>query len=98
MERVEILKALAHPTRLYIMETLSGVGMEKCVCELVEELPFAQSTISKHLTILRRAGLVQTRKEGLKVFYQLAHPELKVFLGDLLQLEEKLQEARTGWR
>ncbi len=98
MERVEILKALAHTTRLYIMETLSGGGTEKCVCELVEELPFAQSTISKHLTILRRAGLVQTHKEGLKVFYRLAHPELKGFLGDLLQLEEKLQQTRTGWR
>ncbi len=93
MEKVEILKALAHPTRLYIVETLAGKEGERCVCELVEELSYAQSTISKHLTILRKAGLVRTRKEGLKVYYALAHPEIKDFLDRLDELESRVELA-----
>jgi len=98
MDKVEILKALAHPTRLFIIETLAGRDGERCVCELVDELPYAQSTISKHLSILRQAGLVQTRKEGLNVYYTLAHSEIKGILKVLEELEKKLSLTRQGWR
>ncbi len=98
MDKVEILKALAHRTRLYIIETLSGKDGERCVCELVDELPYAQSTISKHLTIMRQAGLVRSRKEGLKVYYELAHPEIKGLLQSLNKLEEQVELARYRWR
>ncbi len=94
MDKVEILKALAHPTRLYIIETLSGKDGERCVCEIVDELPYAQSTISKHLTILRQAGLVRSRKEGLKVYYETSHPEIKGLLQSLSRLEEQVELAR----
>ena len=90
MDRVDILKALSNPTRLYIMEMLLQKEKERCVCELVEELPFAQSTISKHLTILRNTGLVTNRKEGLKIFYKPAHGEIKYLLQSLENLEERI--------
>ncbi len=98
MDKVEILKALAHPTRLFIIETLAGRDGERCVCELVDELPYSQSTISKHLSILRQAGLVQTRKEGLNVYYTLANSEIKGILIVLEELEKKLSLTRQGWR
>lgn len=65
-----VFKALGHPTRLTIISILADQG-EKCVCELVDRLDFDQSTISKHLSVLRRAGIVDSRKEGLNVIYRL---------------------------
>ena len=70
--KAEVLKAMAHPTRLYMLETLSEG--ERCVCELNELVDADHSTISKHLTILKQAGLVSDRKEGLKVYYKLEVP------------------------
>ncbi|MCR4427247.1 MAG: metalloregulator ArsR/SmtB family transcription factor [Firmicutes bacterium] len=68
--RVSVFKALAHETRVRIAEILAEEG-EKCVCELVERLGFDQSTISKHLSVLKNAGVVAPRKDGLNVWYRL---------------------------
>lgn len=70
--KAEILKAMAHPTRLLMLESLADA--EKCVCELNELVDADHSTISKHLAILKQAGLVSDRKEGLKVYYRLEVP------------------------
>jgi len=70
--RSEIIKALAHPTRLFIMDFLSDG--EKCVCEIVEQVDFDISTISKHLTVMKNAGLVEDEKRGLNVFYKMTCP------------------------
>jgi len=59
---VELLKALAHPVRLRILALLRDG--ELCVCQVAEVLQLAPSTVSEHLTDLRRAGLVQERKVG----------------------------------
>ena len=59
---VELLKALAHPVRLRILALLRDG--ELCVCQVAEILRLAHSTVSEHLTDLRRAGLVQERKVG----------------------------------
>ncbi len=59
---VELLKALAHPVRLRILALLRDG--ELCVCQVAEILRLAPSTVSEHLTDLRRAGLVQERKVG----------------------------------
>jgi DNA-binding transcriptional ArsR family regulator len=67
--KAEVLKALSHPTRLFIVEVLSRG--EKCVCELNRLVRADHSTISKHLSLLKKAGVVSDRKEGLKVFYRL---------------------------
>ncbi|OGI03751.1 MAG: transcriptional regulator [Candidatus Melainabacteria bacterium GWF2_32_7] len=70
--RSEIIKALAHPTRLFIMDFLSGG--ERCVCEIVEQVDFDISTISKHLSVMKNAGLVEDEKRGLNVFYKMTCP------------------------
>ena len=77
--KAKILKALAHPTRVYIVETL--VHGEKCVCEFVDEVGGDFSTISKHLSILKNAGIVQIDKRGQNVFYSLKTPCILDFLG-----------------
>ena len=63
------MKALAHPTRLFIVEEL-GRG-ERCVCELTEMVGADVSTVSKHLALLRSAGVVQDEKRGTQVYYSL---------------------------
>lgn len=63
------MKALAHPTRLFLVEELSRG--ERCVCELTEMVGADVSTVSKHLALLRNAGVVQDEKRGTQVFYSL---------------------------
>ena len=64
-----IFKALAHPTRLFIVDQLSFE--EKCVCELTGMIGADTSTVSKHLSILKNAGIVADEKRGSMVFYSL---------------------------
>lgn len=70
--RAAVVKALAHPTRLFIVDEL-GRG-ERCVCELQEMIGADFSTVSKHLAVLRNAGVVEDEKRGLQVFYRLRVP------------------------
>ncbi len=67
--KAKIFKALAHPTRLWIAEKL-GQG-ECCVNDLVEPLRADFSTISKHLSVLKEAGVVVGEKRGKQVYYSL---------------------------
>lgn len=70
--RAEIVKALAHPTRLFLVQELSKG--ERCVCELHAEIGADLSTVSKHLSVLKKAGIVEDDKRGLQVFYRLRCP------------------------
>ena len=70
--RARIVKSLAHPTRLFIVDALSR--KELCVCELTEMVGADISTVSKHLTVLKSAGILKDRKQGLQVFYSLRCP------------------------
>src|SRR5262245_22792732 len=65
----QIFKALADPTRIRILGLLANG--EICVCHIYESLRLPQSLVSRHLAYLRRAGLVETRKDGLWVHYRL---------------------------
>lgn len=67
--RARMIKALAHPSRLLMVEELSA--RERCVCELAELVGADMSTVSKHLSILRNAGIVEDEKRGSMVFYRL---------------------------
>lgn len=69
---VSIFKALAHPTRLKIVRMLAGG--EQCVCVFQEAVGVDFSTISRHLAILRNAGIVSDEKRGKNVFYRLEKP------------------------
>ncbi len=69
-ELSQILKALGHPTRLFIIEEIAQ--KPACVCELKERIGADTSTVSKHLSILRQAGLVDIEKKGTMVYYSLS--------------------------
>ena len=68
--RAKIIKAMAHPTRLFIVDELARTG-ERCVCELTEMVGVDMSTISRHLAMLKNAGIVEDQKRGSQVYYSL---------------------------
>jgi len=72
--RAKIFNALADPIRLEIMEFLRDG--EKCVCEITPHLKLAQPVVSRHLKILKNAGLVKRRKQGTWHMYSIANPEV----------------------
>ncbi len=78
-ERARVMKALAHPSRLFIVDELSHG--ERCVCELTDMIGADVSTVSKHLALLRQAGLVLDEKRGQQVFYRLRVPCILNFFG-----------------
>ena len=84
--RARVLKALAHPSRLFIVDELSRG--ERCVHELTELIGTDMSTVSKHLSLLKSAGIVTDQKRGLQVYYRLKTPcVLRFFdcIGDVMQ-------------
>jgi DNA-binding transcriptional ArsR family regulator len=68
--RAAVIKALAHPTRVMIAEAL-GRRKEMCVCELTELAGVDISTVSKHLAVMKNAGLLKVEKRGLNQYYRL---------------------------
>ncbi len=79
MERKSaVFKALAHPSRLFVVNELAKG--EKCVCELTRMIGADKSTVSKHLSILKHAGIIQDRKEGTMVIYSLKTPCVMKFM------------------
>jgi DNA-binding transcriptional ArsR family regulator len=82
------MKALAHPTRLFIVDELSRG--ERCVFELTEMVGADMSTVSKHLAVLKSAGVVLDDRRGIQVFYRLRVPCVLSFFGCV---EAVLEEA-----
>jgi ArsR family transcriptional regulator len=70
--RARIIKAMALPTRLFIVDQLSRG--EKCCCELTQMVGSDTSTVSKHLLVLKSARIVSDDKRGLQVYYSLKMP------------------------
>lgn len=70
--RAKVMKALAHPSRLFMVDELSKG--ERCVCELKELVGSDMSTVSKHLSVLKSAGIIADEKRGMQVFYRLKTP------------------------
>lgn len=87
---------MAHPSRLLLLETL--LEGERCVCDLQRLVGADLSTVSKHLALLRDAGLVEDRREGLKVFYRLRVPCVLRFLDcvDAVREEGPPPSGRRG--
>lgn len=77
--KAKVLKALAHPTRLWMVEELSSG--ERCVCEFADILDVDFSTVSKHLSVLKQAGILDVEKRGKKVYYKLKVPCILRFIG-----------------
>jgi len=68
----EVLKAMADPTRLKILHSLQWG--ERCVTEVLEVVGGSQANVSKHLSVLRKGGLVDSRRDGLNVYYRIVDP------------------------
>jgi len=76
--RADIMKALAHPVRVMAIHALQHG--EKCVSDLNKLVKLNQSNMSRHLTVLKKAGILSDRRDGMKVFYRLQLPGiLKAF-------------------
>lgn len=71
-KQAEIAKAIAHPLRIAILDFLKDG--EKCVCDIAVHIGSEQSNVSRHLSVMVGAGLLEYRKEGLKVIYKLKTP------------------------
>ena len=70
--RARIIKAMAHPTRLFIVDELSRA--ERCVNDLTGMIGADTSTVSKHLSVLKNVGIIADEKRGLQVYYRLRVP------------------------
>jgi ArsR family transcriptional regulator len=86
-DRAAVFKALGHPARLQIVEELAQG--ERCVCKLVDLVGLGWSAVSRHLAVLKAAGVLADDKRGLQVYYRLALPCVKSFT-------ECLEAARQG--
>ena len=95
--KAKIIKALAHQTRIFMVEELAKG--EKCVCQFVDLVGSDFSTISKHLSILKEAGIVQDEKRGQKVFYSLKTPCITSFLGCITDIiKNKIEEQNLMFK
>ncbi len=77
--RAEIIKAMAHPTRLFIVEELAKG--ERCVADLTQMVGSDTSTVSKHLAIMKGVGILKSEKRGAQVYYALRVPCVLNFFG-----------------
>jgi ArsR family transcriptional regulator len=99
-EFLKVTKALSDPNRVKILKMLQQRSL--CVCEIRAALDLAQPTVSNHLKVLERAGLVRSKKEGLWVNYELSEgsssPYAAALLGNLrhwLDDDPKIVELRS---
>jgi ArsR family transcriptional regulator len=91
-----VFKALAHPGRLLMVYELSRG--ERCVCELAEMVGSEMSTVSKHLSQLKQAGIVDDEKRGAQVFYRLKTKCVMNFFQCVTSVrEEAAKEESAAW-
>ncbi len=76
--QANVLKALGQPTRLQILDLLKNG--ERCVCEIFPAINQEQANVSKHLSILKQAGILESRKDGLRILYRIKTPEIFILL------------------
>jgi DNA-binding transcriptional ArsR family regulator len=90
-KQAEIIKAAAHPLRIAVIDFLKDG--EKCVCDIAEHIGSERSNVSKHLSIMVGAGILDCRKDGLKVIYRLKCRCILDFVGCVTQvLKHQAQE------
>jgi len=91
-KQAEIAKAIAHPVRIAIVDFLKD--SEQCVCDIAEYVGSERSNVSRHLSVMVNAGVLEYRKEGLKVIYKLKTPcILDFFSCTTACLKQQLKES-----
>ena len=95
--RATVGRALGNENRLMILDSLAGG--ETCVCDIVGRLGCDQSTVSKHLSLLKNAGLVEERRAGTRIYYRLACPCIPKFfdcIEEVVSAKVSRQQAMLG--
>ncbi|MDH4203379.1 MAG: metalloregulator ArsR/SmtB family transcription factor [Phycisphaerae bacterium] len=91
--QADIAKAIAHPVRVAALDFLKNG--EQCVCDIAETVGSERSNLSKHLSIMVNAGVLASRKDGLKVMYSIKTPCVLKFLDCLKEcLKEQMTEQQ----
>lgn len=95
--KADVLAALAHPIRLATVDFLKDG--EQCVCDIAEHVAAERSNVSRHLSVLLRAGVLEHRKEGLRMLYRLRCPCVVDFLSCVTNvLREQVQASNAALR
>ena len=92
--QAKVHKALAHPTRLFIVEQLSK--QERCVNELTEMIGVEMPTVSRHLSVLKGAGILEDDKRGAQVFYRLRTPCVMNFFRCVTDVRQAVVNRETA--
>lgn len=90
----DVLKSLAQPTRLKIIDFLRDG--ERCVCEIFPAIDEEQSNTSRHLTYMQTHGILSRRKEGVKIYYAVKHPEVFEIIDRATAIVRHEVEVRSG--
>jgi len=92
--KANVLKALGQPTRLKILELLRNG--ERCVCEIFPAIKEEQSNVSRHLALMKAAGILASRKQGQMVHYRVRDPQVfKLLEGVSALLKGHVNERKT---
>lgn len=83
----DLLKSLADPTRLKIVFLLKNG--ELCACQILDALDKSQSTVSHHLNMMKKEGVLSTRKQGTWIYYKLTNENLLEILENLFDINEQ---------
>jgi ArsR family transcriptional regulator, arsenate/arsenite/antimonite-responsive transcriptional repressor len=92
---LEALRALAHPVRMQIVSHIAARG-PVCVCHLQADLDYSQSTLSKHIGTLRRAGLLEARRDSRWVYYTVSDAGLDAAAGFLDDLRASMHRPHVA--
>ena len=93
-KQAEVVKAMAHPLRIAILDFLKDG--EQCVCDIAEHTGSERSNVSRHLSVMVSSGILEYRKDGLKVMYKLKAPCIMGFFECITNcLKEQVKENRT---
>jgi ArsR family transcriptional regulator len=90
-KQAEIVKAIAHPLRIAVVDFLKDG--QQCVCDIAEHIGSERSNVSRHLSVMVNAGVLEYRKEGLKVIYKLKTPCILDFFSCITRvLKEQIRD------
>ncbi|NQT18267.1 MAG: winged helix-turn-helix transcriptional regulator [Planctomycetes bacterium] len=92
--KAEVFRAVAHPLRLAVIDFLKDG--EQCVCDIARHIGAQRSNVSRHLAVMLKAGVVEHRKDGLRMIYSLKAPCILNFLSCVTDLLRRRMEQNRA--
>lgn len=89
MKDLVLLKCIGDETRLKILKTL--IKRERCVCEIMSSLNIEQTLVSHHLKVLRNCGILKSRREGKRIFYEISDKKIAELLETMETVCKKIK-------